>query len=96
MTDNSKKKPVYSTISIIVGISLIYLNLVISTKFHQNQHTNKPRLGNLLSFQPLLIVFKITEFLFPKLYFEYNIRNLFSKNQVLFFIMTSINLIYKD
>lgn len=82
----------------VAGISLIYLNLVISTKFHQNQHTNKARLGNnLLSFQPLLVAFKITEyFLFPKLYFEYNIRDLFFKNQVLFFIMTSINLIYKD
>lgn len=93
MTDNSKKiKNYYSTISIIVRISLIYLNLVISTKFHQNQHTNKPCLENLFSFQPLLVVFKITEkFLFPKLYFEYNIRNLFSKNQVLFFIMTSSN-----
>lgn len=63
MTDNSKKKikPAYSTISMIVGISLIYLNLVISTKFHQNQHTNKACLGNLLSFQPLLEAFKITE-----------------------------------
>lgn len=45
----------------IVGISLIYLNLVISTKFHQNRHTNKASLGNLLSFQPLLEAFKITE-----------------------------------